>query len=155
MWQSHSSDDNEAKPLVTTRTADVLRPLRKFPVLSGIHIDLRFTTAYSHYLSQNVRAVTMEGVCFPIKRVDVSSTLHRTGAGTLVLRTLPLASLTQTASKRSLLNTWQVNHWQRTAEWTGAVQPGTRVAPTQTATRGRARMWQFTLHGNNTGGTSS
>lgn len=132
----------------------MLKPLRKFPALSGKHIDLRFTTAYSHYLTQNVRAVTMEGVCFPIKRVDVSTTLHRTGAWTLVLRTLPLASLTQTASKRSLLNTWQVNHWQRTAEWTGAVQPGTHVAPTQTATQGRARMWQlsWTLHGNsNTG----
>ena len=51
-----------------------------------------------YYLSQNVGAVPMEGVDFPIKSVDVGSSLHRTGSWTVLLCALPLATLTHTVN---------------------------------------------------------
>ena len=51
-----------------------------------------------YYLSQNVGAVPMEGVDFPIEGVDVGSSLHRTGSWTVLLCALPLATLTHTVN---------------------------------------------------------
>lgn len=51
----------------------------------------------------------MEGVRLPVECVDVSSARNRTVAWTLVHQTLPLASLTQAASKMiRLLNNWHL-----------------------------------------------
>ena len=64
----------------------------------------------AHYLSQNVGAVPMEGVDFPIKGGDVGSSLHRTDSRTVVLRTLPLATLTHTVSTHRYTHTHTHTH---------------------------------------------
>lgn len=56
-----------------------------------------------YYLSKNVGAVPMKGVDFSIEGVDVCSSFYRAGSWTVLLHTLPLATLTHTVRAHSLI----------------------------------------------------
>lgn len=56
------------------------------------------------YLSQNVGAVPMESIDFSIKAVYVGSSFHRAGTWTVLLQTLPFASLTHTVSAHNWIS---------------------------------------------------